>query len=250
MSEIKINTLASTGELNNRKELVNLFKQSPIPENEILNNVGLFEKRQELTKQLFFNEIYKQVLNIHGSIMEFGVRWGQNLVTLNNLRGIYEPYNYNRLIIGFDTFEGFPVINEKDGQNEIIKKGAFSVTKDYHIFLEQILNCHENECPLSHIKKNKIIKGDASCEFEKYLELHPETIIAFAWFDFDIYSPTKKCLEFLLDHITKGSIIGFDELNDHKFPGETIALKEVLGLNKYKIQRNQFSGMQSYIKIE
>ena len=39
--------------------------------------------------------------------MEFGVRWGQNLITLNNLRGIYEPFNHSRKIIGFDTFEGF-----------------------------------------------------------------------------------------------------------------------------------------------
>ena len=250
MDTIKITTLASDSELEKRKKFLELYKECPIPENEILCNIGLFEKRQEITKQLFLNEIYKKIVNVHGVIIEFGVRWGQNLVTLNNLRAIYEPYNYNRKIIGFDTFDGFPVVATEDGRNEIIKAGAFSVTKDYDAFLEEVLNYHESECPMSHIKKNYIVKGDATVEFEKYLNDNPETIVAFAYFDFDIYTPTKKCLELLKQHLTKGSVIGFDELNDHKFPGETLALKEAFGLGRYKIQRNMFSCMQSFLIIE
>jgi hypothetical protein len=250
MDNIKITTLASDSELEKRKKFLELYKECPIPENEILSNIGLFEKRQEITKQLFLNEIYREIVNVHGVIIEFGVRWGQNLVTLNNLRAIYEPYNYNRKIIGFDTFDGFPVVAPEDGTNEIIKAGAFSVTKDYGSYLEEVLNYHESECPMSHIKKNYIVKGDATVEFEKYLNDNPETIVAFAYFDFDIYTPTKKCLELLKQHLTKGSVIGFDELNDHKFPGETLALKEAFGLNRYKIQRNMFSCMQSFLIIE
>lgn len=250
MNKIKISSLASESELIKRKKFLELFKNCPVPENEILSNICLFVKRQEITKQLFLNEIYKKILKIHGVIIEFGVRWGQNLVTLNNLRAIYEPYNYNRKIIGFDTFKGFPILDKKDGTNEIVKAGAFSVTKDYHKYLEQILNYHESECPLSHISKNKIITGDATVEFEKYLTENPETVIAFTWFDFDIYTPTKKCLELLKNYITKGSIIGFDELNDHKFPGETLALKETFGLDKYSIRRNRYSCMQSFLIIE
>jgi len=41
-------------------------------------------------------------------------------------------------------------------------------------------------------------------------------------------------------HLTKGSIVGFDELNVRAYPGETLALKEVLGLDRYKIRRSNF----------
>jgi hypothetical protein len=61
-----------------------------------------------------------------------------------------------------------------------------------------------------------------------YLENNPETIIAFAYFDFDLYEPTKICLEAILPHSTKGAIIGFDEINSHIFPGETKALMKFL----------------------
>jgi hypothetical protein len=250
MTNIRISTRSSVQEQESRNNFYNLYKKNPLPENEVLANIGLFLKRQELTKLLFFNEVYSRFQSIHGIIIEFGTRWGQNLVTLNNLRAIYEPYNYGRKIVGFDSFGGFVKIDPKDGKNEIIQDGSFNVTSDYELYLSDILSYHESECPLSHIRKNIVIKGDAGETFEKYLIENPETIIAFAFFDFDVYSPTKKCLELLKNHITKGSIIGFDELNDHNFPGETIALKEVLSLDKYSICRNRFSGMQSYIIID
>ena len=241
-----IKSIASKGEKNGRKKFFDLYLNSPIVDEEKLANIGLYLKRQELSKQLFFNEIYKNIINIHGVIMEFGVRWGQNLVTLNNLRGIHEPYNYSRRIIGFDTFKGFKGTSKDDGKHQIIKEGAFSVTQGYENYLNQILDYHENESPLSHIKKNTIIKGDATIKLKEYLEAHPETIIAFAYFDFDIYSPTKHCLELIKPHLVKGSIIGFDELNDPSFPGETVALKEVFGLNNISLNRNKYCGLQSY----
>lgn len=246
---IEIKSIASSVELENRNKLNHLFKNCPIPENERLTNSGLFVKRQDLTKQLFFNDLYSKIVGVHGVIMEFGVRWGQNLVTLNNLRGIHEPFNYSRKIIGFDTFSGFANVDEKDGNHEIIKQGAFSVTDGYENYLEEVLEYHEKECPVSHIKKNLLVKGDAVEMLEKYLKEHPETIIAFAYFDFDVYEPTKKCLELIKPYLTKGSIIGFDELNDPQFPGETVALRESLGLNKVAIKRSKYSGIQSYFEF-
>jgi hypothetical protein len=247
---IKIKTIASENEKANRKAFFDLFSQSPLPDNEKLSNIGLFQKRQDLTKQLFFNDVYQQIMGVHGVIMEFGTRWGQNLVTLNNLRAIHEPYNFSRKIIGFDTFGGFASVNSKDGTHDIIQEGAFSVSEQYEDYLDKILAYHESECPLQHIKKNYLVKGNAIETLRNYLNEHPETIIALAYFDFDIYEPTKDCLELIKPYITKGTVIGFDELNDPQFPGETVALKEAFGLSSVSIKRSKYSGIQSYIIIE
>lgn len=246
---IETKSIASIEEQKRRSDFFNNYINNPIPQNEQLNNIGLFTKRQELTKTLFFADLYRKFLPVHGVIMEFGVRWGQNLVTLTNLRGMLEPYNYSRKIIGFDTFAGFPSVHENDGDHSIIKKGAFSVTDGYEDYLSNVLNYHEMESPLSHIKKHELVKGDATVELETYLKKHPETIVAFAYFDFDIYEPTKKCLELLKPFLTKGSIIGFDELLDPQFPGETVALRESLGLQNLAIQRMHYLGIQSYTII-
>ena len=249
-NKFQVKKSSSVEEDNIREDFLQNFKNCPIPDDEILGNLGLFLNRQTLSRILFFNDLYKKIINTNGVIMEFGVRWGQNLALFEMFRGIYEPYNYTRKIVGFDTFNGFPSIHDKDGKSEVISKGSYSVTQNYSKYLEKILNYHEFENPVSHIRKSLLVKGDAALSIEEYLKEYPETIISFAYFDFDIYEPTKKCLEAIKGHLTKGSIIGFDELNIHDFPGETIAFKEVFGLSKYKIIRSPLNPTPSYIVID
>lgn len=243
----KINILGNSqkSETDKRASFLQLLKESPIPEGELLSNLGLYLNRQTLSRILFMHELYKMILNTHGVIMEFGVRWGQNLSLFESLRGIYEPYNYNRKIIGFDTFSGFPQIDEKDGKK--IAAGDYAVTNEYESYLEKILYYHESESPISHKKKFELVKGDAVTKIDEYFDLHPETIIAFAYFDFDIYIPTRKCLEAIKPRLTKGAIIAFDELNCPEFPGETTAFAEIFGINNYALKRTPLNPLCSYI---
>jgi len=241
---------SSENELNLRKQFYEHFKNCPIPVDELLSNLGLFINRQNMSRILFFHELYKKIINVQGVVMEFGVRWGQSLALFESFRGMYEPYNYERKIIGFDTFEGFPSVHSKDGKVDVISEGAYSVTADYKKYLEKVLDYHEKESPISQIKKYELVQGDASLTIKKYLDENPETIIALAYFDLDLFEPTKNCLEAIKNNLTKGSIIGFDELNSHTLPGETTALKEVLGLSNYKIKRSPISSAASYITIE
>ena len=249
-AEIKAKWNASEYEIKIRKQLLGLFKECPIVENELFMNLPLFINRQNLSHILYMNDLYEKILDVHGIIIEFGVRWGRNMALYESFRGIYEPYNHNRKIVGFDTFEGFPSVDAKDGYEEIISAGSYSVTAGYYEYLTKILDYHEEESPIPHIKKYELKKGDATVEISKYLAKHPETIIALAYFDFDIYEPTKVCLEAIKDRLSKGSIIAFDQLNCSDYPGETIALMEVLGISDYKIRHSSFSPSQSYIIIE
>ena len=249
-TEIKAKWNYSDKEAAIRRGLIGHFKTCPIPSDELFANLSLFISRQNLSQILFVHEMYQQIVGVHGVIMEFGVRWGRNLALYESLRGIYEPFNHNRKIIGFDTFEGFPSVDEKDGNADIIGVGAYNVTQNYDEYLAKILDYHEQESPISHIKKYELVKGDAVQSIHEYLDRNPHTIVSFAYFDFDIYEPTRACLEAIRDRLTKGTVIGFDELNNRDYPGETLALKEVLGLGGYSIRHSRFSPTQSYIVIE
>lgn len=248
--DIRITSNSSSKEVTTREKFYETFTRCPIPPNELLANLGLFINRQSLSRILFMHELYRQILPVHGIIVEFGVRWGQNLALFESFRGMYEPHNYTRKIVGFDTFSGFPSVSAQDGKDAIASVGAYGVNPEYETYLDDILKYHEMESPLSHIKKYELIKGDATVTLEKYLQDHPETIVALAYFDFDIYEPTKRCLELIMNHVTKGTVIGFDELNFPAFPGETKAFKEVLGLSRYAIRRSPLNPTPSYIVVE
>jgi hypothetical protein len=250
MNNIRIKSGSTQSEISKRDEFYKKFIQSPLPPNEMLSNLGLFLNRQTLSRIIFMHELYLKIINTKGIVIEFGVRWGQNLALFSSFRGMYEPFNYTRTIVGFDTFSGFPSISEQDGHDKAASRGSYGVTQNYEKYLDSVLSYHEFESPLNHIKKYELVKGDATETLEKYLKIHPETIIALAYFDFDLYKPTKKCLGLIKSHLTKGTVIGFDDLNSSAFPGETIALKEVFGLDKYSIHRSPIDPSPSYIVIE
>ena len=183
---------------------------------------------------------------MQGVVFDLGTRWGQNMSLFTSFRGIYEPYNRHRKIIGFDTFKGFVEVTPEDGKSNLMKPGNVTVSPNYEDYLNEIIECHEQDNPLSHIKKFSIIKGDANNTVSDYIESNPETIISLAYFDFDVYKPTAKVLETIIPRLTRGSVLGFDELNDPDSPGETLALMEKIGLNNIKLRRYRYSSRVSY----
>lgn len=241
---------ASNEEKQIHKDYMEFFTKSPLPHDEILTNLGMFLTSKSLSRILFFYEIYKKIVENHGVIFEFGVRWGQTLSILSALRGIFEPFNRHRKITGFDTFRGFCGIEnyEKDLSN--CEDGSYSVSENYEEYLDKLLSFQERLNPLSHIKKYELIKGDVSLTLPEYLKKHPETIVSLAIFDLDIYTPTRNALQELKPYFCKGTILVFDELCEEIFPGETIALREVLGLNNLKIQRFPMTSRLSYMVLE
>ena len=239
---------STESEIDRKVALAQTLRGTDIPDGELLDNIGLFLTRQTLSRINFMQDIYRRILEVHGVVMEFGVRWGQNMALFSALRGMHEPFNYNRRIIGFDTFGGFPGVTDQDGGR--VKPGDYGVADDWADKLTRVLEFHEQNSPIPHKRKFELVKGDATQTLPAYLEAHQETVVALAYFDFDLYHPTKVCLEALLPRLTKGSVLAFDELNCPEFPGETLALREVLGLSKYALRRDPASPLTSYLVIE
>ena len=232
-----------------RDQLCEAMLQSPIPPNELIRNLGLYLLPMELKRFLFFAEMYQQFVTVPGVLMEFGCRWGQNLATLQSLRSMLEPFHHRRRIIGFDTFNGFPSVAPEDGQADAVAEGAYGVTEGYAEHLRRIMALRETQAPISELQKFEIVEGDVTKTLPEYLDRHPETIVAFAYFDVDLYQPTLDCLKLLKGRLTQGSVIGFDELNHAAFPGETRAVQDALGLENFRLRRSPFSADECYFVV-
>lgn len=227
------------------------LRNAPIPVSELAENSGLFVSPRTVKRMFFFDEIYKKALPVHGVVMQFGLRWGRDLATLHALRTIYEPFNATRHILGFDTFEGFPSVDARDGDAAMIQPGVLAVAEGYEVFLREVFAQRQAVDPLPQVQRFDLFRGNAPERLKQYLDSHPETIIALAHFDMDLYEPTKHCLELMRPFLTKGSVLAFDELVSFVSPGETVAVREVFGLDRVRIQRSAaYSGHGSYLVIE
>jgi Macrocin-O-methyltransferase (TylF) len=208
-------------------------------------------RRHSLAKILFWEHLYKQILNIPGVIMEFGVHYGTSMSTLISMRGLFEPYNFQREVIGFDTFDGFASIEEEDKNSKIEwTKGDYSTHKGFVDQLTEVLEIQERMSPLSHVKKFDLVVGDASETFPKWLSDNPEQIIALMILDMDVYKPTKDVLEAAQNRLTKGSIVVLDELSSRVFPGETKAFLEVIGARSVSLRRFPLQPTAAYYVVE
>ena len=203
---IKIKRYDTPNLKKNEEILSSILRNIPIPDEELLKNLGLFLNPGALGRILFINFLYEKIVNQQGVVAEFGSRYGQNLNLFSSLRGIYEPYNRLRKIIGFDTFEGFVEVDKKDNDNNL---GDYSVPKNYMEILDEILSKQEKFSPLEHLKKYELIKGDVSKTLKSYLENNPHTIFALCYFDLDVYKPTKNVLNMIKKRISKRYYFSF-----------------------------------------
>jgi hypothetical protein len=232
----------SDNQKNNRQRLYDLYQSSPLPTDEMLINTGLYTRSSALAKSLFLNELYEKITHLPGNIMVFGTWWGQDVTLLYNLRAIHEPYNFTRKVIGFDTFSGYPApaITDKDKLSDTIKENAYGTSENYIDHLQELLDYHEKENSLPHVRKFELVAGNILQTLPQYCQDNQHQLIALIYIDVALYEPTKAILANCMPHLVKGSLIVFDELNASEYPGETIALKESGLLEKCTVHRSKF----------
>lgn len=212
--------------------------------------IGDFPKycsRASLTRLLGRYEVFKKVQNVQGYIMECGVFRGSGLFSWAKFSSIFEPCNNARRIVGFDTFEGFPELKEQDALSAF-KKGELDASGAY----EEIQDCirlHDLDRFISDVPRMEVIKGNACQTIPQYMADNPHLMVALLYLDFDVYEPTKVALETFVPRMPKGAIIAFDHIGCKHTVGETIALEEVIGISKLKIERFAFDSMFSYVQL-
>ncbi len=238
--------------MNDYKTLSKNFSESILSIEKKLENFPAYVHRRDVAMFLNRYEIFKKTLNVHGSIIECGVNLGAGIFSWLHFSSILEPYNTSRFIYGFDTFQGFKSIDNKDA------KGIYSDEKKFLKFkdrqsdkeIKKSIKIQNKFRPLNQFEKISIIKGDAVNTIPKFIRNNPHVLVSLLHLDFDIYKPSKVALEYFLPRMPKGSLIALDGTNAPDGPGEATALLESLNINKISIQRNSFDSFLCYATVE
>ncbi len=226
------------------------FEQSPFSTFEKLMNFALYVPRQDLTKFIVKYEIFKRVLNIHGSIVEGGVSFGGGLMTWAQLSAIFEPINHTRKIIGFDTFAGFPSLAEKDAKSTSEEAHLGGLSLNSFDEISRCITLYDMNRFLNQIPKVELVKGDARQTIPEYVKNNPHLVVSLLYLDFDLYEPTRAALEYFLPRMPRGAVVAFDELNLRDWPGETLALLDTFGINKLGIERFPYHSTICFAQLD
>jgi hypothetical protein len=244
---------ADETQLVSRDALLQLFEASPLPAGELLFNLGMYTRGSLLVKFLVMADLYQRVVHLPGEIHEYGVWWGQNLVLMENLRAIYEPFNKQRTIVGFDTFVGYthPLAEEDGARASEVFEDATYATGTAHIeHLRELLEAHEGANVLGHVRGvHRLVPGDVTETAPQYFRDHPESLVALAYFDMGPYDPTKAALEAIRPHLMPGSVLLMDQLTWADSPGEAIALKEAFADVNYTVEKCALYPSKSIVTV-
>jgi len=232
-----------SSEIEYRAERLQMFDQMSALD--VAEAPFVYLDRQLVTLILTRIHLFEKILGVHGSIVECGVHRGNSLMLYQHLSTILEPTNFNRKIIGFDTFDGFPSVSKHDPEGVV---GHMQNTDYEH--LARWVALQDKNRTIGHIPKVELVKGDAIKTIPEYVRNNPYLIVALLYMDFDIYEPTTVALKHLLPLVPKGGVVGFDEAGQKRWQGETVALKENISLSGVRLQRFYFDAHVSYYVVE
>ena len=194
--------------------------------------------------------MFKEILNVHGSIVECGVLYGNGTMTFAHLSSILEPVNFTRKNYCFDTFAGFPNNHAKDKStktSDTTNVGAMATdSKDE---LERCVRMHDLNRNIGHVPKVELIKGDLTKTASEYIENNPHLLISLLYLNVNIYEPTKAALKAFLPRMSKGGVTALGELDYAECPGETLAVLEELNLKELELKRVPYDTTRCYTII-
>ncbi len=219
-----------------------------------LSNFEKYINRQSMARFMARHELFKKSMNVKGSIIECGVHYGGGVMAWAKMSATLEPVAFNRRIFGFDTFEGFPSVHDKDkGDQDYpeLKEGAFTSHDNILDELNECIAEFDDNRFIQQYDKIQLIKGDATKTIPKFVKDNQQLVISLLYLDFDLYEPTKVALEHLLPRMPKGAILAFDEINNDHWPGETMAMLEAFGgsLNDIQIEKFYYEPNIAYIQL-
>ena len=214
-----------------------------------LENFTKYVRRQHLKRFLGLYEVFKLALPVKGSIVECGVFRGFGLMAWAKLSAMLEPENLTRRIYGFDTFQGFPSIQQED-QSSFTDAKTGDLCANSYDELSELIREYDRDRFLGHIPKVELIRGDIAATVPEFVGAHPHLVVSVLYLDADLYDPTKVALNAFLPRMPKGSLLVFDELDNPIWPGETAAALDVVGLSKLQLRRMEWDPYISYAILE
>ncbi|HZR26248.1 MAG TPA: TylF/MycF/NovP-related O-methyltransferase [Vicinamibacterales bacterium] len=214
-----------------------------------LENFPKYVRRQHLKRFLALYEIFKLALPTKGSVVECGVFRGFGVMSWAKLSAILEPENLTRRVYGFDTFQGFPSIHEKD--DNVRKTPAVGeLSANTYDELLSLTREYDADRFLGHIDKVELIKGDMVETIPAFLQTHPHLVVSLLFIDCDLYEPTRAALEAFVPRMPRGAILAFDDLDNPIWPGEALGLLESIGIRKLRLERIAWDPYIAYAVLD
>lgn len=222
----------------------NNVRASPQGVYDSYNNLIFSADHRVFNKMAKKIELYLQVKDLPGDILEFGVFKGAGLGLFLNLKAMYEPNSLMK-VIGFDFFNPGTLLESLDGLNKTMMETVVSRVSEKDISLESVRQSLSKFNEESYL----LVQGDAVITSKEFSDKNPGARIKLLYMDIDVGEPTYQILSTLWKKVVKNGLIVFDEYAYHKWDesdGVDKFLKEIKG--EYEFIDTKIYSPTAYIR--
>jgi len=163
--------------------------------------------------------VVRETADLDGAIVECGVGRGSSLVPIARANRTFSP---DRLVLGFDSFEGFPPAGAQDIGSRIAADGRVDGWWSRNT-LEAVRESLDAPA--------KLIPGFFAVTLARSM---PEQI-SLLHVDCDLYESTRDVLGYGLPRMQAGGIVILDEYRElDRWPGATLAIDEAFAATPHR----------------
>ncbi len=214
------------------------FEKYNISKTEICRNFSIYSRRIFLKRFLAHYELFRNVIDLPGDMVELGVYRGTTLMNWANFLEIRNMPDRQKQVFGFDNFRGFTSLHEKDGKVDgRVKKevGGFDAGV-FDEILKDAISIYDKDRFVPYKPRVILVEGDIEETVPRFVEEHPGLRICLLHFDCDMYEPTMVGLKYFWPLVVQGGVVLFDEYGIRPWEGESRAVDEYFQ-GKAKIKR-------------
>jgi hypothetical protein len=169
-----------------------------------------------LAKLIARANLFNQVIDVPGDIVECGVFKGSGIFTWIKLKHILAP-NIFKKVMGFDFFDTESLLNglsgvDKERMSDLFLDRNFSLDNSY----QQVLESTILESGFSR-GDFELIAGDVSETSHEVVNNRPGFKISLLYMDLDLGDPTYEALCAFWPRVSKGGIVVLDEYAYHQW---------------------------------
>lgn len=219
------------------------FDTYGVTRREIWRNFAIYSRRVFMKRFLALYELYRQVADLPGDIVELGVYRGATLMAFANFVEIRNMGDRQKRIFGFDNFQGFGALDEKDGAEkpEFGKATGGFASAPFEAALHDAIRIFDADRFIPHKPRIVLVKGDIEETVPQFVAENPGVRISLIHFDADLYRPTVVALEQLWPLVVPGGIVAFDEYGVPPWEGESRAVDEYFAGRNVKLRRFEWA---------
>ena len=205
----------------NKLSIYNEIESTDQPIYDSYNNFIFSKDCRVFNKMIKRSELYLNIKDLVGDILEFGVFKGASIALWSKLINMYEPNSITK-VIGFDFFNPEQVVGELDGLNKLMMVDVVNRAENSDLSLEAV----QEKLSVFDSSKYKLIEGNAVSTSSIFVNNNPGLKIKLLYMDLDVGEPTYEILVNLWNYVSNNGIIVFDEYAYHRWD-------ESVGVDKF-----------------